>query len=130
MVSEAFQHKEERRLDNAGYFSFENSRYEASTALANAKVVISYDSMNTETIMVHYQDMEPIAAHRMRIGSFADKKPPIPVSMTEKALETSRFLDALERKYNSDHQIIAISLIIYIYALKKIGCCKTESCIV
>lgn len=107
VVSEAFQHKEERRLDNAGCFSFKNSRYEASTALANAKVMISYDPMNTETIMVHYQDMEPIAAYRMKIGSFADKKPPVPVSMTEKVPETSRFLDALERKYNKDHQIMA-----------------------
>ena len=107
VVSEAFQHKEERRLDNAGCFSFENSRYEASTALANAKVMISYDPMNTETIMVHYQDMEPIAAHRMKIGSFADKKPPVPVSMTEKVPETSRFLDVLERKYKKDHQIMA-----------------------
>lgn len=107
VVSEAFQHKEERRLDNAGCFSFENSKFEASTALANAKVMISYDPMNTETIMVHYQDMEPIAAHRMKIGAFADKKPPVPVSMTEKVPETSRFLDVLERKYNKDHQIMA-----------------------
>lgn len=107
VLSEAFLHKEERRLDNAGCFSFENSRYETSTALANAKVMIVYDPMNTETIMVHYQDMEPIAAHRMKIGSFADKKQPVPVSMTEKVPETSRFLDALERKYNKDHQIMA-----------------------
>lgn len=107
VVSEAFQHREERRLDNAGCFSFENNKYEASTALANAHVMIAYDPMNTETVMVHYQDMEPIAAHRMKIGSFADRKPPIPVSMTDKVPKTSRFLDALEKKYNEDHQIMA-----------------------
>lgn len=107
VVSEAFQHREERRLDNAGCFSFENKKYEASTALANAQVMIAYDPMNTETVMVHYQDMEPITAHRMKIGSFADRKPPVPVFMTDKVPETSRFLDALEKKYNEDHQIMA-----------------------
>jgi putative transposase len=107
VISEAFQHKEERRLDNAGCFSFENSKYEASTALANAQVVIAYDPMNTETIMVHYQDMEPIVTHRMKIGSYAAKTSPVPIAMTDKVPETSRLLDALEKKYNADHQIMA-----------------------
>lgn len=107
VVSEAFLHREERTLDNAGCFSFEDNTYEASTALANAKVVIAFDPMNTETVMVEYQDMEPIAAHRMQIGAYAAKKPPVPVAMTDKVPETSRFLDALEKKYKEDHQIMA-----------------------
>ena len=57
--------------------------------------------------MVEYQDMEPIAAHRMQIGAYAEKKPPVPVAMTDKVPETSRFLDALEKKYKEDHQIMA-----------------------
>jgi hypothetical protein len=107
VVSEAFLHHEERKLDNAGCFSFGNNKYEASTALANAEVTIAFDPMNTETVMVHYRDMEPIAAHRMKIGSFAAKKPPVPVGMTDKVPETSRFLDALEKKYKEEHQIMA-----------------------
>ena len=107
VVSEAFLHHEKRRLDNAGCFSFENNKYEASTALANAEIMIAFDPMNTETVMVHYLDMEPIMAHRMKIGSFSDKKPPLPVGMTDKVPETSRFLDALEKKYKEEHQIMA-----------------------
>ncbi|MDD5935162.1 MAG: DDE-type integrase/transposase/recombinase [Clostridiales bacterium] len=107
VVSEAFLHKEERKLDNAGCFSFENSKYEASTALANAQVIIAYDPMNTETVKVQYRDMEPITAHRIKIGSFSDKKPLVPVSMSNHVPETSRFLDTLEKKYNEDHQIVA-----------------------
>lgn len=107
VVGEAFLHHEERRIDNAGCFSFENNKYEASTALANAAVTIAFDPMNTETIMVHYLDMEPIMAYRMKIGAFAAKKPPVPVGMTNKVPETSRFLDALEKKYKEEHQTMA-----------------------
>ena len=110
VVSEAFLHHETRRLDNAGCFSFEDVRYEASAALANAEVEIVYDPMNTEVIKVLYQDMEPIMAHRVKIGAFCDKKSPLPVAMTDKLPETSRFLDALEKKYREDHQLMANAL--------------------
>lgn len=107
VVSEAFLHHEMRRLDNAGCFSFENNKYEASTALANAEVTIAFDPMNTEIITVYYLGMEPIVAHRMKIGAYADKKPPLPVAMTDKVPDTSRFLDALEKKYKEERQIMA-----------------------
>lgn len=110
VVSEAFLHHETRRLDNAGCFSFGDVRYEASAALANTEVEIVYDPMNTEIIKVLYQDMEPIMAHRVKIGAFCDKKSPVPVAMTDKLPETSRFLDALEKKYREDHQLMANAL--------------------
>lgn len=110
VVSEAFLHHETRKLDNAGFFSFGDVKYEASTALANAEVEIAYDPMNTETIKVVYQDMKPIMAHRVSIGAFCDKTVDVPVGMTDKIPETSRFLDALEKKYKEDHRLIANAL--------------------
>lgn len=110
VVSEAFLHHETRRLDNAGCFSFGDVRYEASAALANAEAEIVYDPMNTEVIKVLYQDMEPIMAHRVKIGAFCDRKSPLPMAMTDKLPETSRFLDALEKKYREDHQLMANAL--------------------
>lgn len=110
VVSEAFLHHETRKLDNAGCFSFGDVKYEASTALANAEVEIAYDPMNTETIKVVYQDMKPIMAHRVSIGAFCDKTVDVPVGMTDKIPETSRFLDALEKKYKEDHRLIANAL--------------------
>lgn len=110
VVSEAFLHHEKRWLDNTGCFSFADVKYEASTALANAEVEIAYDPMNTETIKVLYRDMEPIIAHRVRIDAFCDKIPPLPVGMTDVVPETSRFLDALEKKYKEDHHLMANAL--------------------
>ena len=110
LVSEAFLHHETRRLDNAGCFSFGDIKYEASVALANAEVEIAFDPMNTETIKVLYRDMDPVMAHRIRIGAFCDKTPTIPVGMTDMVPETSRFLDALEKKYKEDHHLMANAL--------------------
>ena len=110
VVSEAFLHHETRRLDNAGCFSFLDTKYEASTSLAGAEVEIAYDPMNTETIKVLYRDMEPVMAHRVKIGAFCDKKTELPVAMTDKVPETSRLLDALEKKYREDHHLMANAL--------------------
>lgn len=43
----------------AGCFSFEDTKYEASTSLAGAEVEIAYDPMNTEVIKVLYRDTPP-----------------------------------------------------------------------
>ena len=110
LVSEAFLHHEKRKLDNAGCFSFGDVKYEASTVLSGAEVEIAFDPMNTETIKVIYRDMEPIMAHRVRIDAFCDKTPALPVGMTDKVPETSRFLDALEKRYKEDHQLMANAL--------------------
>lgn len=107
VVAEAFLHHEERLIDKAGCFSFDGHLYEASTAIAGAKVEIAYDPLHTEEITVYYQGTDPIKAHRVRIGAFADKKPPTPVAMTDKLPETSRFLDAMEKQYKKDHGLMA-----------------------
>ena len=110
VVSEAFLHHETRKLDKAGCFSFGDIKYEVSTSLAGAEVEIAYDPMITETIKVQYRDMLPIMAHRVVIGAFCDKKEPLPIAMTDKVPETSRFLDALEKKYKQDHHLMANAL--------------------
>lgn len=44
-------------MDNAGCFSLLDTKYEAITSLAGVEVEIAYDTMNTKTIKVLYQDM-------------------------------------------------------------------------
>ena len=109
VVAETFLHHETRQVDNTGCFSFEGRKYEASTALSGCEVEISYDPMNTESITVSFPGIDPIEAHRVRIGAFADKKPELPVGMTKKP-ESSRFLDALEKRYNEEHRMMADAL--------------------
>lgn len=106
-VAEAFLHYEERQIDKAGCFSFNGRMYEASTSLAGAKVEIVYDPLHTEEIEVRYQGITPIKAKRVKIGAFADQKTDLPIGMTDEIPETSRLLDALEKKYKEDHRLMA-----------------------
>ena len=107
VVGEAFMHHEDRTIDQAGCFSFDGHMYEASTALAGAKVEIAYDPLEKSVVTVYYQDMEPIHAKRVAIGAYAQKTPPVPVAMTDKVPETSRFLDALEKRYKEENRMMA-----------------------
>ena len=110
VVSEAFTHHETRLIDKAGCFSFDGKDYEASAALAGLEAEISYDPLNKETVTVSFGKMEKIQAHPVRIGAFADKAAPRPAGMTDMLPETSRFLDALEKRYNKDHGLMADAL--------------------
>lgn len=109
-VSEAFTHHEARIIDKAGCFDFKGRKYEASAALAGMQVEIAYDPLNTETIAVRHGKMDEIKAHPVRIGAFTSKTPERPAGMTDMLPETSRFLDALEKKYKEDHRIMAGAL--------------------
>lgn len=110
VVAEAFLHRETRRIDEAGCFSLGGNRYEASAALANLEAEIAYDPMDMETVTVCCRGASPIQAHRMQIGAFASKVPPVPLGMTGNIPETSRLLDALEKKYKEDHGQMARAL--------------------
>ena len=110
VVAEAFLHHETRRIDEAGCFSLRGSRYEASAALANMEAEIAYDPMDMETVAVRCRGTEALLAHRMEIGAFSSKVPPVPMGMTGSVPETSRLLDALEKKYKEDHGQMARAL--------------------
>jgi len=109
VVAQAFLHHERRMIDNGGCFSLNGERYEAGTALCGCEVEILFDPMNADKVTVHCKGVEPVTAVKARIGAFAAQKPALPVGMTEKA-ETSRLLDALEKKYNEDHRMMANAL--------------------
>ena len=110
VVAEAFLHHETRRIDEAGCFSLRGSRYEASAALANMEAEIAYDPMDMETVAVRCRGTEALLAHRMEIGAFSSKVPPVPMGKTGGVQETSRLLDALEKKYKEDHGQMARAL--------------------
>lgn len=100
-VGEAFLHHETRMVDKGGCITFKNQLYEVSAALIGAQVMISYDPMAPESILVHYKNMEPIKARPVKIGEFCDPKPELPWSMQPQEPETSRFLDVLEKQHES-----------------------------
>lgn len=70
-------------------------------------VGISYDPAAPEQITISHQGMEPFTALPLKIGPYCDKRPTLPVSMQEQTPTTSRFLDALEARYEQNQQQMA-----------------------
>jgi len=98
-VAEAFVHRETRKVDKSGCISFQNRKYEVSLGLIGASVEIAYDPAAPDTLLVYYQDREPIAVKPLQIGEFCAKSPKIPEHLLPKEPETSRFLDGLKEKH-------------------------------
>lgn len=107
LVGEAFLYREKREVDKGACISFNNQKYEVSTTLIGATVEIAYDPMVPERITVIYPGIEPITAKPLRIGSFCDKKPEIPLCMLPEEPGESRFLKGLERHYAKKYQLKA-----------------------
>lgn len=98
VVAEAFLHHEERLVDKGACISFRGKKFETRPALIGCTVGIAYDPMVPEILTITYHGMEPFTAHPLKIGAFCDKNPSLPVSMQPKEAESSRLLDALEKK--------------------------------
>ncbi len=111
VVAEAFLHHEKRKVDKGACISFRGQRYETKPELIGHTVEISYDPSTPETVTVSYPGYPSFEARPLKIGSFCDKKPALPAEMQKKEAETSRLLDALEKKHeeNAGHMADAIS---------------------
>lgn len=104
VVAEAFLHHEERLVDKGACISFRGRKYETKPSLIGCRVEISYDPMASETITVRYSGVEPFTAEPVKIGSFCDKAPALPLSMQEQETESSRMLAALEKMHVQTRQ--------------------------
>ena len=107
IVSEAFLHHEERKVDKGACISFRGQRYETKPELIGYKVGISYDPAAPEVLTITYPGYEPFTARPLKIGAYCDKNPTLPVSMQEQKPSTSRFLDALETQHEKSREQVA-----------------------
>lgn len=102
VVGEAFLHHEKRKVDKGGCISFRGKRYETKPSLIGFKVEIAYDPMACDVITVNYPGIVPFKASPLKIGEYCDPKTSLPISMQVVEPETSRFLDALEKRHNEN----------------------------
>ena len=111
LVGEAFRHHEKRKVDKGACISFRGKMYETKASLIGFQVEISYDPSAPEVITVHYPGLEAFQAKPLQINEYCDQKLELPASMQVIEPETSRFLDALEKKHaeNAKRRADAIS---------------------
>lgn len=107
VVSEAFLHHENRKVNQGGCISFQGKQYETKPELIGFTVEISYDPASPETLTVHYPGIEPFTARPLEIREFCGERDPLPVSMKECNASTSRLLDVLEKKHDSSQELTA-----------------------
>ena len=107
LVADAFLHHEKRTVDKGACISFKGRKYETHASLIGATVEIAYDPMDLDSLKISYSGIEPFTAHPVRIGSYCDPTPEIPVSMLPIEPEVSRLLEALERKHKQSKEIKA-----------------------
>ena len=99
VVGEAFLYHESRKVDKGACINFQGRRYETKVQLIGHTVEITYDPAAPEVITVKGQGLESFQAKPLKIGSYCDEKLPLPPAMQKEEPETSRFLDALEKKH-------------------------------
>ncbi len=99
LIGEAFMHHEHRKVNKGACISFRGKQYETKASLIGFTVEIAYDPVSPEIITVRYPGIEPFKAAPLKIGEYCDQKPALPASMLAVEPETSRFLDALEKKH-------------------------------
>ena len=104
VVTEAFLHHENRKVDKGACISFQGRKYETKPSLIGFVVEIAYDPMAPEIITVSYPGMEPFEAHPLKIGKYCAQKAELPASMQKTEPETSRLLDALEKRHTESKQ--------------------------
>jgi hypothetical protein len=99
LVGEAFMHHENRKVNKGACISFRGNQYETKASLIGFTVEIAYDPASPEIITVRYPGIEPFQAAPLKIGEYCDQKLALPASMLTVEPETSRFLDALEKRH-------------------------------
>ena len=99
VVGEAFMRHEKRKVDKGACISFLGKRYETKTSLIGFTVEIAYDPASPDEITVSYPGITPFKSKPLVIGEYCDSKTPLPASMSAVEPETSRFLDALEKRH-------------------------------
>lgn len=111
IITNAFLHCEERKVDKSGCISFEGKKYEAGISFIGCKVDVIYDPADTSELTIEYEGHAPWKAKQLTIGEHTGKRPKLPDCLQPKQAETSRLLKAaaLQNEQRKELQAPAVS---------------------
>lgn len=99
VITSAFLHCEERKVDKAGCISFEGKKYEVSLRFIGCKVNVIYDPVDTTELTIEYEGHETIKARQLVIGERSAARPKLPEHLQPQPAESSRLLTAAGKKH-------------------------------
>jgi len=103
VISNAFLHCEERKVDKAGCISFAGRKYEAGLNFVGYSVQVIYDLADISVLTLEYENYPAWQARELVIGTRTGPKPTLPECMTPLPAEGSRLLAAASAK-NEERQ--------------------------
>jgi transposase InsO family protein len=111
IITHAFLHCEERKVDKAGCISFQGDKYEVGLSFIGCRVDVIFDPADTSQVTIEYQDHPPWTAKRLVIGEKSGPRPRLPGHMLPQPAESSRLLAAAEKQHEQRKslQIPAVS---------------------
>ncbi|NSW92181.1 MAG: transposase [Firmicutes bacterium] len=111
IITQAFLHCEQRKVDKAGCISFEGKKYEVGLSFIGCTVDVIYDPADTSELTIEYEGHGSWRARQLIIGERTGQRPKLPEHLTEQKTDSSRLLSAAERKnqQRKEQQVPAIS---------------------
>lgn len=98
IITNAFLHCEERKVDKVGCISFDGRKYEVGLSFIGCTVDVIYDPADTTELTIEYEGHAPWKARQLVIGERAGQRPKLPEHMTIQPAESSRLLAAASKK--------------------------------
>jgi transposase InsO family protein len=98
VITNAFLHCEQRKVDKSGCISFEGKKYEVGISFIGCTVDVVYDPADTNELTIEYEGHSPWKAKQLVIGERAGKRPKLPEHLTQAGTNSSRLLKAAARK--------------------------------
>jgi transposase InsO family protein len=101
-LRDAFLHSEKRKVDKTGCVSFSGALYEVGLAYIGRRIEIKFDPSWREEIEACPEGVSPFMAKKLIIGENCGAGRSLPENMQIKTPDTSRLLDALEKKHKEN----------------------------
>ena len=98
IVTNAFLHSDERKVDKAGCISFEGKKYEVGLSFIGCTVDVVYDPADITELTIEYEGHAPWKVRQLTIGERAGQRPKLPECLQPLPAESSRLLIAATRK--------------------------------
>ncbi|HOI79648.1 MAG TPA: DDE-type integrase/transposase/recombinase [Petrimonas sp.] len=111
VITNAFLHCEQRKVDKAGCISFEGKKYEVGISFIGCTVDVVFDPADTNELTIEYEGHSPWKAKQLVIGERVGKRPKLPEHLTKVGTDSSRLLKAatIKNQQRREQQTPAIS---------------------
>lgn len=107
IISNAFLHCEERKVDKSGCISFDGIKYEVGLSFIGCRVDVVYDPADISEVTIEYDGHAPFKAKKLVIGERSGKKPQLPEHLLPIKSEESRLLKQASKQNEQRRKVQA-----------------------